>query len=321
MRTGNNVPLSTLTYLFGDHLGSTSLTYKADTGATTTTLYKPWGEVRYQSDTLPTDYTYTGQYSYQDDFGLMFYNARWYDSTLARMAQADTMVPGAGNPMAWDRYAGMMNNPLRYSDPSGHVSCETTGEDCDEYGNYENEPDSIKYNAIVSGVSNIFLLRESILKSALKVKDLSAPGLLGFILEETVDEGLERLGDFVEMLGRGGKYVLSNGIEAFRESLEQDLSNLSDWIGTQNEAGDTKFSLMVVPDGIYSGIGVCGLSTGSCSKVEISSIALEPVISFIDENYGGSKFPNDPRNDPWISFPRSLNISSSAAIYLPVIYR
>jgi hypothetical protein len=52
MRTGNNVPTSTLTYLFGDHpsttlrkfLGSTSLTYKADTGATTTQLYSPRGE-------------------------------------------------------------------------------------------------------------------------------------------------------------------------------------------------------------------------------------------------------------------------------------
>ncbi|NUM46806.1 MAG: hypothetical protein HUU38_19040 [Anaerolineales bacterium] len=50
----------------------------------------------------------------------MFYVARWYDPVLGRMAQADTIVPGAGNPMAWDRYAGMMNNPVKYEDPSGH---------------------------------------------------------------------------------------------------------------------------------------------------------------------------------------------------------
>jgi len=37
---------------------------------------------RYSSGTNPTDYTYTGQYSYTDDFGLMFYNARWYDPYL-----------------------------------------------------------------------------------------------------------------------------------------------------------------------------------------------------------------------------------------------
>jgi hypothetical protein len=54
---------------------------------TSTTLYHPWGvgNVRsisacaYQSGTLPTDKTYSGQRSHTDPFGLYFYNARWYD--------------------------------------------------------------------------------------------------------------------------------------------------------------------------------------------------------------------------------------------------
>ena len=46
------------------------------------------GEVRYSSTSLSTLYMYTGQRSYMSDtatglgsagFGLMFYNARWYD--------------------------------------------------------------------------------------------------------------------------------------------------------------------------------------------------------------------------------------------------
>jgi len=91
------------------------------------------GQVRYRSGSLPTRYTYTGQYTYLDAFGLYFYNARWgacperwpqaasrRDPALGRFAQADTLVPGAGNPLAWDRYAYTLNNPLRYSDPSGH---------------------------------------------------------------------------------------------------------------------------------------------------------------------------------------------------------
>jgi len=32
-------------------------------------------------------------------------------------------VPGAGNPLAWDRYAYTLNNPVRYIDPSGHRPC------------------------------------------------------------------------------------------------------------------------------------------------------------------------------------------------------
>ena len=90
-------------------------------------LYKPFGEVRYTSGTLPTKYTFTGQYSNVSDFGLMYYGARWYDVSLGRFAQADTIIPGAGNPMAWDRYAYTLNSPLMYTDPSGHMVSEGGG--------------------------------------------------------------------------------------------------------------------------------------------------------------------------------------------------
>ncbi len=126
MRTGNTSGVTNLTYLLGDHLNSTSLSYRADTGATVTQLYKPWGEVRYSSGSLPTKYTYTGQYSYagSGEFGLMFYNARWYDGALGRFVQADSIVPGAFTPMAYDRYAYVLNSPLNYTDPSGHGACD-----------------------------------------------------------------------------------------------------------------------------------------------------------------------------------------------------
>jgi len=56
------------------------------------------------------------------EIGLYFYNARFYDAKLGRFAQADTIVPGAGNVLALDRYAYVKNNSLRYTDPSGHFS-------------------------------------------------------------------------------------------------------------------------------------------------------------------------------------------------------
>jgi len=55
-----------------------------------------------------------------DDFGLVYFKARWLDVALGRFAQADTLIPGAGDSQAWDRYAFALNNPVRYSDPSGH---------------------------------------------------------------------------------------------------------------------------------------------------------------------------------------------------------
>jgi len=129
-----SIPQSTtLTYLLGDHLRSTSLSVDADTGETIETRYKPWGEVHYTtpSKTLPTRYTFTGQYSYIADeatdlgsagFGLMFYNARMYDPYLNHFTQPDSIVPDPYNSQDWDRYSYARNNPIRYTDPSGHAA-------------------------------------------------------------------------------------------------------------------------------------------------------------------------------------------------------
>ena len=73
----------------------------------------------------PTQYQYTGQYSHTADFGLMYYceaslwdNARWYDPALGRFAQADSIVPPGVQ--GYDRYAYVNNNPMRFTDPTGH---------------------------------------------------------------------------------------------------------------------------------------------------------------------------------------------------------
>lgn len=122
MRSGG-----TLNFLLGDHLGSTSLTTSATGTVISELRYKAWGEVRYASGTTPTKYTYTGQFRYMDDpstsgttegFGLMFYNARFYDPALGRFAQADSIIPPGVQGL--DRYAYSNNSPLNYVDPNGH---------------------------------------------------------------------------------------------------------------------------------------------------------------------------------------------------------
>ncbi|MCD4672774.1 MAG: hypothetical protein K8R77_08935 [Anaerolineaceae bacterium] len=47
---------------------------------------------------------------------LYWYRSRWYDSELAHFIQADSIIPEAGEAMAFDRYGYANNNPLRYTD-------------------------------------------------------------------------------------------------------------------------------------------------------------------------------------------------------------
>ena len=117
---------TTLYYLLSDHLGSTSIVTDAAGTVISQTRYKAWGEVRHQSGVTPTEYGFTGQFSHTADFGLMFYNARWYDPALGRFAQADSIVPPGVQGL--DRYAYVNNSPMNYVDPSGHICVESDGD-------------------------------------------------------------------------------------------------------------------------------------------------------------------------------------------------
>jgi RHS repeat-associated protein len=114
MRTG----ATTLNWLLGDYLGSTSIITDARGNNPIKLLYKPWGEVRYSSSTPPTTFLFTGQRresALGGAEGLYFYGSRWFDVSLGRFAQPDTIIPQTQGPQAWDRYAGMNNNPLTSS--------------------------------------------------------------------------------------------------------------------------------------------------------------------------------------------------------------
>jgi RHS repeat-associated protein len=81
----------------------------------------PWGAVRPgPNNALPTGYTFTGQLD--SGLGLMYYGARFYDGALGRFISPDTIVPEPGNPQALNRYSYVLNNPLRYTDPTGMFS-------------------------------------------------------------------------------------------------------------------------------------------------------------------------------------------------------
>jgi hypothetical protein len=56
----------------------------------------------------------------------MDYNARFYDPALGKFISADTIVPNLGNSQSLNRYSYAYDNPLRYTDPSGHGPLDDT---------------------------------------------------------------------------------------------------------------------------------------------------------------------------------------------------
>lgn len=48
-------------------------------------------------------------------------NARYYLPEVGRFISPDTVVPEPEEPQSYNRYAYSLNNPVRYTDPSGHM--------------------------------------------------------------------------------------------------------------------------------------------------------------------------------------------------------
>jgi RHS repeat-associated protein len=115
MRVGSQAPL----WLLGDHLGSTSRVANNNGTPYGEKRYKAWGETRFDQGITPTTLRYTGQRQ-EASLGLYYYGARWYDPELGRFIQADTVVSHPLNSQSWDRYAYVLNNPVIYTDSSGH---------------------------------------------------------------------------------------------------------------------------------------------------------------------------------------------------------
>jgi RHS repeat-associated protein len=131
---------STLYYTLKDHLGSASVVTDASGNILGENRYYPYGETRLTTGTIFTDKLFTGQREMRRPepvegagLGIYHYNARFYSPKLGRFLSADTIVPGAANPQAYNRYSYVLGNPLKYTDPTGHY-CVGDDEDCADEG-------------------------------------------------------------------------------------------------------------------------------------------------------------------------------------------
>jgi len=109
-------------YLLNDHLTSTAITTNASGARLTELRYYAYGGTRYDAGGQMTIYRYTGQ-RVETGTGLYDYGARWYDPAIGRFLAPDSIVPNPGDSQSLNRYMYVLDNPLKYSDPSGHAAC------------------------------------------------------------------------------------------------------------------------------------------------------------------------------------------------------
>jgi RHS repeat-associated protein len=109
-------------YYCQDSLNTSSVLSDSSGAQQEVNVYYPFGRTQTASPQagFQVSRRFTGQV-FDSESGLYYYNARYYDPELGRFIQPDTIIPDFSNPQSYNRYSYVMNNPLRYNDPSGHV--------------------------------------------------------------------------------------------------------------------------------------------------------------------------------------------------------
>ncbi len=181
-------------YFYGtDHLGSTVLMTDEDGNEVFSAETTPFGDsVSELGPMADTEHLmYTGK-DLDEDTGLYYFNARWYDPGTGRFISEDPARFGSN----WYRYAA--SNPLKYFDPTGlnEVSWGTSIFDAGEFHtesseNYENAEETTtevatyedlteQINHVSTGIST----QDTITRQTEKLAELSQQDTSGMTIDE-----------------------------------------------------------------------------------------------------------------------------------------
>ena len=117
-RLASKSSTGTLLFYSPNHLGSTDLVTDAAGTQVAHYEYTPWGEL-FSTEGITVPHLYTGK-ERDPETGFLFYEARYYDPQLGRFPTPDTIVPSPSAPQTFNRYTYANNNPVTYTDPTGH---------------------------------------------------------------------------------------------------------------------------------------------------------------------------------------------------------
>ena len=168
------ITVEKIAYFHHDNLGSTRLMTDITGKIVMDQDYMPFGgdlpgvgqvEVL---DREADGYKYTGQKEVVS-IGLYYYGARYYDPSIGRFITEDTYPGELANPQSQNLYLYVVNNPLRYIDPTGNMA----------EGVAQLEPifDLSKLTAIFSGIGKTL---SSLGSTLISVPTITVTGVFSF---------------------------------------------------------------------------------------------------------------------------------------------
>jgi len=107
-------------YAHTDHQGSIVSLTDSIGGKVFQASYDAWGKQTVSLNTIGFYRGYTG-HEHLPEFGLINMNGRMYDPVLGRFLSPDNYVQAADNSQSFNRFSYCINNPLKYSDPTGDL--------------------------------------------------------------------------------------------------------------------------------------------------------------------------------------------------------
>ncbi|MEG3223315.1 SpvB/TcaC N-terminal domain-containing protein [Vibrio gigantis] len=123
-------------YLHYDALNSVDMITDGYGNVVERRSYDTWGKQRsisWRSDNVTeviqsaiTNRGYTG-HEQIEEVGLIHMNGRIYDAELGRFLSADTVIQAPYVTSSFNRYSYVMNNPLKYTDPTGYYFSDSNG--------------------------------------------------------------------------------------------------------------------------------------------------------------------------------------------------
>ena len=122
---------STASYLHTDALGSPVLRTNSSRVGTADTAYDPWGDTWTGNE--PSTFGYTGHVN-DPATGLVYMQQRYYDPFITRFPSADPVLTSMVDGSNFNKFNYANNNPYRFTDPDGRLSCADMGGNCQSYG-------------------------------------------------------------------------------------------------------------------------------------------------------------------------------------------